>query len=743
MKYHLIALACASASMHVYANNNDTDIEIIEVYANKRAQAINQVAVTLSSLDVSRIEKEQLKDITAIGQLVPNLKMSQNAAEGTTPAINIRGVGLIDYNTSNTSPIAIYQDDVTVGSANNQIINLFDTEAIEVLRGPQGTLFGRNSTGGAILIRSRQPELDVFSGLVRVGKGNLNAGLLEGVANIPLSDNMATRIAVSSKEYDYSTNNLLPDAKQANMVQTDYRMTLLGQWDNFNALLKVYGNDWNGLVNPVGSLGVFKNPLTGEKCQASELGSLNCFDAFGFNDGSTNFHDVMVNNQQDHDTETLGTTLKLDYTITNNFSLSSITAVNVLKRQHGFNCDGSPLQLCEGNLGTEDKAFSQELRLSSQLSDGHVMLGLFYLNEDIQQDNQNDILRDLRGVLDPSLTATFYYDNDIDIEAKAIFAQYDHAFSEQFTVTLGARWTDETTRYFSDNDLNVVLDITNLEGVRIDNYLVSGRESDDNLSGKFALNYVTQSGQQYYYSLSNGYKSGGYYGGYLATKEQAELAAYGPESIIANELGARASLAEGDWLINAAVFHYDYQDQQVFMNQPSMTPNAPPLQLLENVASSTIYGLEIESKIYLSDLWTLDVSIGHLPHAKFDEYTDPLGNTLSDHRLPFTSEWNAAANVRYAIDLEQGELMIALGLDHQSEYFFDQNMNPYAKQDAITLWHANINYQIANWQFNLWGRNLTDEEYSHLRFDLSAFLGMLEDFTAEGRQYGASVTYQF
>ncbi|WP_372771094.1 TonB-dependent receptor [Pseudoalteromonas sp.] len=743
MKLSLLYVSCAFACAPSFAQLSKQDIEVIEVYATKRAQPIKQVTVTLSAIDGEKIDKEQLKDVTAIGHLIPNVKISQNAAEGTTPAINIRGVGLIDYNTSNTSPIAIYQDDVTVGAANNQLVNLFDLESIEVLRGPQGTLFGRNSTGGAILIRNKLPELNTLDGYIKVGRGNLNFGLLEGVANLPINSTMATRISVSSKEYDYSTNNLFPGAKQAGMVQTDYRVSLLGQWDKLDMLFKLKGNDWNGTVNPVGSIGIFKDPINGVLCNSAELGSNNCFDAFGFNDGSEQFFDVMVNNEQAHDTETIGASLNLNYQFNDTIEVTSITAYNSLNRDHGFNCDGSPAQLCEGHLGTKDDAFSQEFRLSSLFDIGHLMAGFYYLHEDIKQDNFNDILRDFRGIISPSLTTTFYYDNTINIESTALFAQFDWQVSNQFTVVLGARYTDETTRYESQSDLNIVLDLTDLSGQMIDYYSVSGSESDDQVSGKLALNYQTLNGMQVYYSLSNGYKSGGYYGGFIATEEQAELAAYGPEYLIANELGLRTEVFDNTWKISAAAFHYDYQDQQVFMNQASAIPSAPPLQLLENVASSTIYGAEIENTWYLGSNLDVSFNIGYLPHAEFDEYTDPLGNKLTDHRLPFTSEWNIATNVNYSMNISNGELAFSIGNDYQSEYYFDQNMNESAMQDDVLLWHANISYSIASWHVNLWGKNLTDEHYSHLKFDLSSFLGMLEDFKAQGRQYGLNLRYQF
>ena len=179
------------------------------------------------------------------------------------------------------------------------------------------------------------------------------------------------------------------------------------------------------------------------------------------------------------------------------------------------------------------------------------------------------------------------------------------------------------------------------------------------------------------------------------------------------------------------------------MNQASETLGAPPLQLLENVASSTIYGAEIENTWYITNNLDVSFNIGYLPHAEFDEYTDPLGVTLTNNRLPFTSEWNLSGQINYSVDFNNGYLLFSLGSDFQSEYYFDQNMSDYAKQDDILLWHANILYEIANWQINLWGKNLTDEHYSNLKFDLTSFLGMLEDFKAEGRQYGLNLQYQF
>ena len=162
MKSHIsafsnsIVILCSSSlvlSAAVQAQNDElavakSSLEVIEVYAQKRAQAIEDVSIAISQVKGDTLKNQHYKDSTELSIFAPNLKISQNAAEGTPPAVNIRGVGLVDYNTANTSPVAIYIDDVAVGSASNQIVNFFDIEQVDILRGPQGTLFGRNATGG-------------------------------------------------------------------------------------------------------------------------------------------------------------------------------------------------------------------------------------------------------------------------------------------------------------------------------------------------------------------------------------------------------------------------------------------------------------------------------------------------------------------------------------------------------------------------------------------------------------------
>jgi iron complex outermembrane receptor protein len=161
-------------------------IEIIEVNVQKRSQDIRDVTLSINLVDGQTIIDRQLKDTTALSAIAPNFKISQNAAEGTPPAVNLRGVGSVDYNTSTQSPVGVYLDDAAGSSANSQLVNLFDVQSIEILRGPQGTLFGRNTTGGVILINSVSPKMN-DSGYLNFSYAQRNHLSVEGASNRQLN----------------------------------------------------------------------------------------------------------------------------------------------------------------------------------------------------------------------------------------------------------------------------------------------------------------------------------------------------------------------------------------------------------------------------------------------------------------------------------------------------------------------------------------------------------------------------
>ncbi|MBD1582759.1 TonB-dependent receptor [Pseudoalteromonas sp. S16_S37] len=738
----LVCVAVCGALLKPCLALDEQSIEVIEVYAQKRVQSLDEVSIAITPIKGEDIRHFGVKDTTELGSFVTNMKVSQNAAEGTPPAINIRGVGLLDYNTANTSPVAMYVDGVSVGSANNQLVNFFDIEQVEVLKGPQGTLFGRNSTGGAVLIRSKRPDSGSY-GEIEVGIGTDEWSKVQGFYNASLNDESALRFAVNHVKYDYTSYNLHPTAPEAGMEQSDLRFSYLAQWDKLSVYLKANYSHWNGIVQPVGNIGVI-DPQTRLKCSPEQANQGKCTDLLGFNDGSDDFWAVNVNNNSPHHSIGKGWTAEVEYQLTDKSHLLWINSFSRLDREHAFNCDGSPARTCEGNLGLKAELLSNEVRYQSDYENGYLTSGIFQLQERLYQDNYNDILRDLRGTPNGANSATFFYGNEIRNSVIALFAQYEWQWRTDTTLTFGLRYSDESVDYDSISRLNVVLDPTNLDGAVIPFYHVKGNNDDSSWSGRFAINHNIDKNKLLYYSFANGTKSGGYNGGYLSSPEQAKEADYGTEHLNAHEIGAKLTFPDNSIRFNSAIFYYDYKDQQVFMNQPSVIPGAVPLQLLKNVGASKIYGAEADVYYDINKQLNIQIGLGYLPHAEFEEFVDPAGVSLTDNRLPFTSKLNANAQVSYTVSLDNvGELSTTLGVDYQSEYYFDQLESGYAKQDGYALWRFNTRLDVGQWQTNLWAKNLFDKEYSNLKFDLSGFLGMLEDFKGEGRRVGLDVRYRF
>jgi iron complex outermembrane receptor protein len=742
----LSAVCCAFLPFSVIANTlittqqatpsiNDKNIEVINVYAQKRKQKINDITIAVSVLDGEEIAQQQLKDTTQLSALVPNFKVTNNAGEGTPPAFNIRGVGMIDYNTSTISPIAVYTDDIVSGSANNLSVNLFDLEHVEVLRGPQGTLFGRNTTGGAILLRSKQPEKD-FGGYINASIAEYDTLSLEGAVNIPLSDTTAMRFAMSHQDYEFSTNNQMPSQPDGGLKQTNLRLIVKSEFESLTITSKFHLEDWSGKPKPIASLGIKRIDSSGI-CTPSQAGSSLCSDNFGDQVGGNDFWDVNADTaDRKHDTDSWGTSVKLEWQVNENMLLTSISGYRSLERFHSWDSDG-PRNLIEGSMGTDNTIFSQELSLAIDLGDSHWVSGLFYIDESIEQNNDFDLFRDFRVHPDPEVAknaAQFFYDNKLSNESVAIYSQIDHKLNTTYTLTAGIRYTDEATDYHANADLDTV------NGFIPNLWDENGSVEDDEFSGKLALNQKLNEHSSLYYSFSRGYKSGGYNGGYSTSPVQAAESEYQAEKLNAYEIGAYLQFWQQNARLNLAAFYYDYQDQQVFVNQ---TQGIAVDHVLKNAGDSTIYGLESELVLVPSYDWELRLNIGYLPTANMGEFNQH-GVVVEDNRLPFSSKWNISGAIIHETLLMGRGLTAQLSFDYQSDFYFDQEENPYTEQTDFVVVNAQVSYELNHAvTLTFWGKNLTNTKYSELRFNSIAALGAVTELKAAARQLGIKASYRF
>lgn len=713
---------------------NENSMEIIEVYAQKRKQKINDVTVAVSVLEGEDIARQQLKDTTQLSAFVPNLKITNNAGEGTPPAFNIRGVGMIDYNTSTISPIAIYSDGVVSGSANNLSVNLFDLEHVEVLRGPQGSLFGRNTTGGAILLRSKQPDKE-FSGYINASVAQHDTLSLAAAVNVPISESTAIRLAMSHQDYNFSTDNQMAGQPDGGLKQTNVRLMVKSELDDLTITSKFHAEDWSGKPKPIASLGMRQVDGSGN-CQASQLGSSLCADNFGNQIDDSDFWHVNADTaDRKHDTDSWGASVKFEWQLNDDMLLTSTSAYRSLERFHSWDSDG-PGNFIEGTMGTDNTLFSQELSLAVDFGDNHLVSGLFYVDEDIQQNNSFDLFRDFRPVPGfEAVAAEYIYDNQLANSSFAVYSQLEHRLNDVFTVTAGIRYTDETTKYHVRADKDTVA-----FGFEVDKWNEKGQVKDDEFSGKLALNQKLNEHSSVYYSYSRGYKSGGYNAGYATSQAQAIASEYAPEKLDAYEIGAYLQFWQRNARLHLAAFYYDYKDQQVFVNQ---TQGIAVDHVLKNAGDSTIYGLESELVLTPSHDWQLRLNVGYLPKANMGEFNQN-GVVVADNRLPFASKWNVSGAILHEMIVMERELTAQLSFDFQSDFYFDQEENPYVEQTDFVVINGHISYELNQaLTLTLWAKNLTNTEYSELRFNSIAALGAVTELKAEARQLGIEASYRF
>ncbi len=726
-------------------------LDAVEVRAQKRTQSLDEVPLSMQWIDGLALDDQGIKDTSQLGGQAANVKVTQNTAEGTAPAITIRGVGNLDYNTSTTSPVGIYVDGVGGGTGNRHLVNLYDVESVEVLRGPQGTLFGRNTTAGAILVTTRRPAMD-REGYVDAGLGSDHAYRLGGALNLPLSEGLALRAAFDQRRYDYTVNNLFPLAPEPGMRQTEARLSLLLERDEVEVYFKAHGEQWEGVSKPVRHIGVIRtlgvDGAPPQLCTPAQAGTTACTDLFGFNVGTNHFQDVSANSNDfagfPHRRESGGANLSLTWPLSDRSYLVSVTGFNALERLHHYNADASPARRVEGSLQVAGDLWTQELRYHHESGPAYWIVGAYYLAEPLTQDFFIDLFRDFRA--DPALfgsAARFDYDNRIDTRSQAGFANLDVALDERTTVSAGLRYTRESVDWRALGRVNIATAVNDQIGTTIPAWDFNGEVGDHNVSGKFALHHAVSDRTRAWASLSRGFKSGGYNGAIAFSAEEAERNEYGSETLNAFEVGGLWYTHDRRARVQAAAFVYDYQDQQVFMNTPSVRPGAPPLQLLDNVGQSRIHGAEIEVLWQAASTLDLRFGIGWLPKAALDAFVDAQGRTVRGNRLPLTSEWNANAHVDYRVPSGPGEWLLQLNGNYQSKFYSDQNQNDFASQEGFGLLNARVAYEHGPWTAAVWVKNLTDESYSHIRFDLINFLGLLQDNRGEARQFGADLRWRF
>ncbi len=724
-----------------FVNAQAPVLEEVVVTAQKREQSMQDVGISVTAMSGDNMRSLGVTNSADIARFTPNLQIISATGEGNQPALIMRGVGLNDYNTNNAGPIGMYMDEVIISTPSAQAFAMYDLERVEVLRGPQGTLYGRNTTGGAINIISRKPT-EYFAADLLASYGNDEAVKLEGAIGGPISETLGIRVAGVYNEAD----GYIDDVRSGKAYnETDnYAVRALLQWeptDTFSGLFTVrYGENDTKAPRYI-HYGTFEassiDPLTGlpgSLCSSADISAQapNCVSALGYQDPTGDDRKGEWNTDGTLEFDVTTASMKLNWDFSDAVSLVSITAYEEVDKTHQEDSDSSPDDWLVIAFGVESETFSQELRLVGGGGNSDWLLGVFYLDEELTQDQTGDLFRDLRPIfgfnpLIPVITTRHVLPQET--RTAAIYGQYEYAFSEQWQGTVGLRYTYEERDFEADVSF-VEEDFT------IPLFVYEDDIDNDNVSGRLALNYFPNDELMFYGSITSGFKSGGFPGGLALTPEE-----YGPfdeETIIAYELGAKSTLADGLLQLNGAIFYYDYQDIQVFQLIPG--ESVIPQQKLDNAGDAEVYGGELELVATPTEGLYLSLGMGYV-HSEFQDLRfgdlDLRGNQLAN-----SPEWTANGIARYDWDLGSGGGIYLQGdFTYSDDYFFDVFNREYTSQESFTIWGARTGYVTASgaWELNLWGRNLTDEDYLPWGIDIGADLnsfGLVQMMPSRGRTYG-------
>ena len=742
-----------------------TEEEAILITATKRAKSLQEVPVSVTAFTSENIENLGLTDSASVATQTPNLSWRSDFGT-SSPNVFLRGIGNNSFHANAVGAVGIYTDGVYLNSNLIHGFQLFDLERIEVLRGPQGTLYGRNTTGGLINFIVKKPAVgDEFSAEATATLGNYNRRELDFAMASSLSDNTAVRFAAQIKKQDgFFESALEGQADKGDVDSIAWRLTGVTEFsDSVTASWTLHGADDDSDIRPFKSQGV---ECADGASPPPGFGN-GCTDFFGFEE-SSDYHRIASALDTFQKTENLGASLTLEWEM-DEFTLTAISAWEDVDRQMFEDTDRSPLEYFNGSYNASATQFSQELRLTSTTSGPlQWMAGLFYFDESMEQDeifSINDFSLVAPGLLTQPLVnlgilpAPFAEEgvafiSEQDTMSYSAFAELEYSLNEQLKVTAGLRWTyderdvnDYRTFFYNSTGARgqyLTFDDVQARGFAIADFPKKADWSE--LSGRITADYQVHDELLLYYSLSRGFKSGEYNPGALSF--EPEFVIVDPEFITANELGFKSRFWQRDLTLNAALFHYNFTDQQVF-TLSSIPGISVPVQTLTNAGKSEIQGFEAELEYTGSKHWYFKGGLAWLD-TEFEEYdtVNPVTaevTSFAGNEQPAAPTWNLNGIVRYYAELTSGAVISTQAdFSFMDNQFFTADNNPSLTEDAYWLWNARVTYTSPkdDYSVSLWVKNLTDEEYITTAFDTAEF-GVNSIGVGDPRTFGVTFSAYF
>ena len=690
--YFFVSASVIFLSLLFSSENNAQQIEEIVVTAEKRVASLQETPISITVFSGDELSDAGITNSEQLSYFTPGLVIQRQVIGKVT----MRGVGNENLTIGGDPSVALHLDGTYVARSSVANFDFFDIERIEVLRGPQGTLYGRNATGGAINVISKKPT-EENEGYVNLTVGDYSHTRLEAAFSGPINDKALGRIAFMHAKRDGYTENIFPGAAERGLDELDNQDLLaakaqLNFQPNDNLTIELMLDLYRDSSNPV-AYKYLMFPLPWMLPSYAPLGFPDAVhptdlrtvsEGFEFNvPGSPRFIEKAGEWDQN------GLSAKITRDLDSGNTITSHTAYREIDSMWLNDGDGIDVFLVNYFQKENSKQFTQEIRLASpDDSEYNWVVGAFYIKEDAET---------FMGIPLPlglDLPLNLLIDGENETTAYAVFGQVSYSITENVKLNIGARYNhEEKTVSYIDDRFFVVTQVT-------------GDESWNAFTPRIGIDYFISDDSMFYANVSKGFKSGGF--NLLAVQD-----AYDPEYVWSYEVGLKRTLQEGRLQTNTSVFYYDYSDMQVGRVENLQS-------ILLNAAKSTIKGAEIEVVALVNDNFRIQANAAFL-ETKYDDFTtqDPGSpgvptRQLAGNKLPRSPGMTANIIGIYRFDLEDGsELVLNGSYQKQGKQFFTQFNRESVSQDGFSLLNFNAIYKPnnANWKLSIYMHNIGDKEY--------------------------------
>jgi iron complex outermembrane recepter protein len=720
-RLHFAILAALGAALPAAAQTTPaaeptvTTLDVVKVTARKREETLQDVPVAVTALTAEQLDKLAIKDLGDLQGQVPNLTIYAARGSNTTITTFIRGVGQADPLWGVDPGVGIYFDDVYIARPQGALLDVYDVQRVEVLRGPQGTLYGKNTIGGAVKYVSK-PLPQQTEGSVTLAIGNYGQVTAKGGVGTAVNDGQFRfRVAGASLNRDGYGRNLTDGSPVSDQSTMGGRVSMgwFPTGSTFNAQLSVDRTRDNSHMRGFQRLNV--NPFDPAKTPPT-----------------TGRYDIASGMPNANYTYSEGESLTLNWGVSDNWSLKYILAHRASDTNTSIDFDGLPNKIADVRAEYHDSSQSHELQAIYEGQNHSGVLGIYYFDGRAGGTVRNNFFN-----LSFGTTNGLVY-----TQGKAVFGDWSWHLSPAFSVSTGLRYTQEDKRAVV---LNQAFANDQFSGTPIavpanfDNSL-----SVSNTSPRLSLEYKASKEIKLYTTASRGFKSGGYNIRANTVAFPSSGRPFADEKLDSLELGAKMILDGGRLELNTALFHNKYKNVQLSVFTSYTQPNGQPgfFGDFTNAGKATVNGAELEFLWMPTTAWRLSGNLAAL-HAKYDEYIDRGVNVAGQKKFTNTPKFQAGLNIEHNMKLAVGTLRSRLGVTHRSKVYPTTDLSEALAQDAYTLVNAGLIWEKdAKLSFFLQGSNLTNKAYKTDGYNIAA-LGVLNAYYGAPRTFTVGGTFKF